>query len=222
MECKRRIINLLFKLKYARKHLQIGRSSYVSGKGTCFEGYNKIGNKSVFRGYMGYGSYVGKSSYINATIGRYSCISDRVHTVSGTHPTTDFVSIHPAFYSTAQQAVFSFTHADCFEERRLNPVDGKTDVYIGNDVWIGCDVTIFGGTVIGDGAIIAAGAIVTKDVEPYTIVGGVPAKPIRKRFNQEQIKFLQGFCWWDKTPAWLKENCADMRNIEVFIERHSI
>ena len=221
MKYKQFIANWFYKLRYKSKHIKVCRYAEIFWKNAHFEGYNKIGSRSKFKGYMGYGSYIGECSQINATIGRYSCISDRVNVVSGTHPTKDFVSIHPAFYSTAKQAGFSYTQENCFEERRVNPVDGKTAVYIGNDVWIGCDVTILGGAKIGDGAIIAAGAIVTQDVEPFTIVGGVPAKPIKKRFSQEQIDFLQEFCWWDKSPAWLKENCAYMKDIEAFRKNHS-
>lgn len=79
--------------------------------------------------------------------------------------------------------------------------DNKGDIIIGNDVWIGYEAVIMSGIHIGNGAIIGTRAVVTKDVEPYTIVGGVPAKPIKKRFNDETVKKLQSICWWD----WDKE-----------------
>ena len=221
MEIKRKIINLSFKLKYSKKHLHIGKGAYVLGRSSTFEGYNRIGARSKFHGSMGYGSYIGESSKINATIGRYCCIADRVYTVSGTHPVSDFVSIHPAFYSTAKQAGFTYTDVDRFEEIRLNEVDKKTAVYIGNDVWIGCNVVLIGGIKIGDGAIIAAGSVVTHDVEPFSIVGGVPAKLIRKRFTLEQIDFLNSFCWWEKDTTWLKDNCISMDNIEKLMAKYS-
>lgn len=75
--------------------------------------------------------------------------------------------------------------------------DQKGDIMIGNDVWIGYEAVILSGVTIGDGAVIGCRAVVTKDIPPYTIVGGVPAKPIRKRFDEETIKELQKIKWWD-------------------------
>lgn len=75
--------------------------------------------------------------------------------------------------------------------------DNKGDIVIGNDVWIGYEAMIMAGVHIGDGAIIAARAVVTKDVPPYTIVGGTPAKEIRKRFDTEVIQQLLKLKWWD-------------------------
>ena len=75
--------------------------------------------------------------------------------------------------------------------------DNKGDIVIGNDVWIGYEAVIMAGVHIGNGAIIAARAVVTKDVPPYTIVGGVPARPIRKRFGEAVIQKLEALRWWD-------------------------
>ena len=82
--------------------------------------------------------------------------------------------------------------------------DQKGDIVIGNDVWIGYEAVILSGVTIGDGAVIGCRAVVTKDIPPYTIVGGVPAKPIRKRFDEETIKELQKIKWWD----WPEEKIA--------------
>lgn len=78
--------------------------------------------------------------------------------------------------------------------------DNKGDIVIGNDVWIGYEAVILAGVTVGDGAIIGARALVTKDVPPYTIVGGVPAKPIRKRFSDEKISALLQSEWWNLAP----------------------
>lgn len=75
--------------------------------------------------------------------------------------------------------------------------DNKGDIVIGNDVWIGYEAVILSGVRIGDGAVVGARAVVTKDVEPYTVVGGVPAKPIKKRFCQSDIAKLESIRWWD-------------------------
>lgn len=82
--------------------------------------------------------------------------------------------------------------------------DNKGNIIIGNDVWIGYDAIILSGVTIGDGAIIGSRAVVTKDVPPYTIVGGVPAKAIRKRFDEKTIKSLLNLKWWD----WPEERIA--------------
>ena len=78
--------------------------------------------------------------------------------------------------------------------------DNKGDIVVGNDVWIGYEAVILAGATIGDGAIIAARAVVTRDVPPYTIVGGVPARPIRRRFSDQEIARLLELKWWDWPP----------------------
>ncbi len=95
--------------------------------------------------------------------------------------------------------------------------DNKGDIVIGNDVWIGYDAVIMAGVKIGDGAIIGARAVVTKDVEPYSIVGGVPAKEIRKRFTPDIIEKLQDLQWWSWPVKRIKESIHDIQsgNIEA-------
>lgn len=99
----------------------------------------------------------------------------------------DWVSSFPFFYKNEEPA---FTTAvDAFEK--------TGDTVIGNDVWIGSEAMIMPGVTVGHGAVIGSRALVTKDVEPYTIVGGNPAKAIRKRFADEEIRMLLEMCWWD-------------------------
>ncbi|OXS26675.1 MAG: acetyltransferase [Acetobacterium sp. MES1] len=88
--------------------------------------------------------------------------------------------------------------------------DKKGDIVIGNDVWIGYEAVIMSGVHIGNGAIIGTRAVVTKDVERYTIVGGVPAIPIKKRFDDETIEKLQSLCWWDWDKEQLREKLNDI------------
>ncbi len=103
----------------------------------------------------------------------------------------------------ALQSLSSYTFPIFFEEWGLDPKDicrawdNKGDIVIGSDVWIGYEAVILSGVTIGDGAIIGTRAVVTKDVPPYTIVGGVPARPIRKRFDEKTIAALEALRWWD-------------------------
>lgn len=129
------------------------------------------------------------------------------------------------FCSIACGAKFLFTsanHAMCslstypfpifFEEWGLNVEnitnawDNKGDIVIGNDVWIGFEAVILSGVTIGDGAIIGTRAVVTKDVPPYTIVGGIPAKSIKKRFSDDVVSELLKLQWWDWSEKRIKQN----------------
>lgn len=90
--------------------------------------------------------------------------------------------------------------------------DNKGDIVIGNDVWIGFEAVILAGVTIGDGAVIGARAVVTKDVPPYAIIGGVPAKKIRKRFPDEEIDLLLKFRWWDWPPEKIAQAISHIQS----------
>lgn len=90
--------------------------------------------------------------------------------------------------------------------------DNKGDTVIGNDVWIGYEAIIMPGVKIGDGAIVGTRAVVTGDVPPYTIVGGVPARPIRKRFDDETIRKLEALRWWDWDEEKLRRNLSAIQS----------
>ena len=89
--------------------------------------------------------------------------------------------------------------------------DNKGDIVIGNDVWIGYEAVILAGVTVGDGAVIGTRAVVTKDVPPYTIVGGVPAKPIRERFSRDIIDSLLRIKWWDWPAEEISRHIADIQ-----------
>ncbi len=105
--------------------------------------------------------------------------------------------------------------------------NNKGDIVLGNDVWIGFEAVILAGVTIGDGAIVGARAVVTKDVPPYTIVGGVPAKPIRKRFSQEVITRLEKLRWWDWPENRIRQNihaiqAGNLEQLEEFAVQHRV
>lgn len=93
--------------------------------------------------------------------------------------------------------------------------DNKGDIIIGNDVWIGFEAVILAGVTIGDGSIIASRAVVKKNVAPYSIVGGIPAKAIRKRFTEEEIFFLLQLKWWDWEETQIRENLDAIMNGDI-------
>ena len=93
-----------------------------------------------------------------------------------------------------------------FDEHTFIENDDKYVVSIGNDVWIGSYVLIMDGVTIGDGAVIGLGSLVNKDIEPYSINVGFPAKKVDYRFSKDEIDFLLRFKWWDKDISWIKEH----------------
>ena len=211
---KKTIKRMLCKARFGRKVI-LGKGCNISLH-SFFEGNNKVSENASFSGSMGYGSYIGGNSHINAKIGRYCSIAYNVMVVSGNHPSSGFVSTHPAFFSIAKQSGFTYVSQNLFDEHHYADAE-KHQVVIGNDVWIGANALILAGVHIGDGAIIGAGAVVTKDVAPYTIVGGAPAKVIRKRFTDSQIAFLEEFKWWNKDKEWIAKNSNTFCDIDVFM-----
>lgn len=101
------------------------------------------------------------------------------------------------------------------EKRPADAWDNRGDIVVGNDVWIGYEAVILAGVTIGDGAIIGARAVVAGDVPPYTIVGGVPARPIRKRFSDDVIEALLELRWWDWRPERIAANLDAIQSGDI-------
>lgn len=216
MDIKQSIKRIALLIKNNRKNLQIGRKTII-GMRSVFEGNNVVGSNTFFVGNMGFGSYMGEHCEISAVIGRYCSIGRNVRTVQGFHPTSEWVSTHPAFYSREKQAGFSYVKQRKYDEVRYADKENKLAVRIENDIWIGDNVTILAGVSIGDGAIIATGAVVTKDVEPYAIVGGVPSKVIKYRFSEDIISKLLDAKWWNESEEWIKNHVDNFKNAEKFL-----
>lgn len=121
----------------------------------------------------------------------------------------------------AMKSLSTYPFPIFFEEWDLDPGnvtsawDNKGDIVIGNDVWIGYEAVILSGVHIGDGAIIGTRAVVTKDVLPYTIVGGVPAKEIKKRFDEDTIRKLQQLQWWDWPIERIQKALPDIMDGDI-------
>jgi lipopolysaccharide transport system ATP-binding protein len=143
-------------------------------------------------------------------IGKFCSIADNVSIMVDGNHRSDWVTTYPLFL------IKGIPHAEGLP-------DGKGDIVIGNDVWIGTGALIMPGVKIGDGAVIGARSVVTKKVDDYAIVGGNPARHIRYRFTENQIKALKEIRWWDWDIEKIKENhrLMESQDIDAFLEKFS-
>lgn len=210
-------IEVVCKLKLHFAGNFVGMRSRVN-KSTKFEGRCVIYEADVRFSEIGFGSYVGSGILRECSIGRFTSIGNNVNVISATHP-MNFVSTFPGFYKTENSNLFSTNTGIIFNEQKKCS-DGKS-CHIGNDVWIGSGVTILGGVTIGDGAVIGTGAVVTKDVLPYSVVAGVPAKIIKFRFDEHTVEKLMKIKWWDWIIDLISKSSFLFGDVQRFIDAYS-
>ncbi|MBO0125233.1 CatB-related O-acetyltransferase [Agrobacterium sp. OT33] len=177
-------------------------------------------NLATFRGNrnsIGAFSYANVETIIyNTNIGRFCSIAHKVMIAPNDHP-VDWLSTHTFVFNDRGTLGWSSDYMDIMSNERFEFNDQMTN--IGNDVWIGYGAFIRRGVTIGDGAIIAAHSTVVKDVEPYSIVGGTPAKVIKMRFSDEIIERLKALKWWDYKLEKKIIGSLKYSNVEESIEK---
>ncbi len=165
------------------------------------------GTKVVESTLGDYSYVVNNSDIIYSEIGKFVNIAANVRMNPGQHP-MDRASMHHFQYRSDAYELGE-DDQDFFDWRRSFPV------VIGHDVWIGHGVIVKGGVTIGTGAVIGSGAIVTKDVTPYSIMAGVPAKPLRPRFEKNIQDALSRIAWWDWSHELLADRLNDFRSLKI-------
>lgn len=154
------------------------------------------GSSIIVDSNLGRNTYVAGAKVAHADVGSFCSIGPEALIGPGSHP-THFVSTNPLFYSTRTLFGWSFADKDL--------VDDTARIHIGSDVWIGARAIVFNGVRIGHGAIVGANALVNKDVPPYAIVAGVPARLLRMRFPDNVVNALLEWHWWDLSDDLLRQ-----------------
>lgn len=198
-----------YQRKYKKGKLRIGYMTTL--KDVTFGNFNWTGKRVHLENVkVGDFTYFSDNCVIlEANIGKFCSFGPNILVAPGKHPTRTFVSTHPALFSNPSYCLKNFFVTDHHHPDR--------QVTIGNDVWICANVVVSDGVKIGNGAIIGANSVVVHDVEPYSIVGGNPAKLIRKRFEEEEIEHLQQIKWWNQSLEWLEQNSQSFLDIKDFM-----
>lgn len=180
--------------------------------------WSRVGARtSLSETAMGAYSYiVNDSSSAYAEIGKFCSIARDVRVNPGNHPTWKAAQHHFSYRAVSYDLGETDDEA-FFEWRRSHTVT------LGHDVWLGHGVTVLPGVTIGTGSVVGAGAVVSKDVPPFTIVGGVPSKPIRERFPKAVQDGILSIAWWDWEHERLADALEDFRQLDAdaFVEKHA-
>nr|WP_315155898.1 CatB-related O-acetyltransferase [uncultured Flavobacterium sp.] len=184
---------LFYFLNTATVYEKVIVSGFSRGlQNVVFEGKNAVPDRCNFSGdiRIGYATTLGYNNILsgNIVIGKYCQLGADVALHATNHPISSMTT---------------YVNNNLFQGE-LQGLKEENEIVIGNDVWIGHGVIIVGNINIGNGAILAAGSVVTKDVAPYTIVAGVPAKPIGKRFSDSIIQEIEALAWWDLSRSELE------------------
>ncbi|HLG11633.1 MAG TPA: DapH/DapD/GlmU-related protein [Dehalococcoidia bacterium] len=171
-------------------------------------------NCSIVESTFGDYSYAaGDASIIYSEVGKFCSIASHVRLNPGNHP-MGRVTQHHMTYRRAQYGFGEVDDAAFFDWRRADKVS------VGHDVWLGHGAILLPGVSVGTGAVIGAGAVVTKDIEPYTIAAGVPAKPLRARFAPDVVEKLMRICWWDWPRELLEERLDELCDLPSFLAKY--
>jgi phosphonate metabolism protein (transferase hexapeptide repeat family) len=200
--------------KVLKEEPLIGESCKIAN--AAFGKYTEVGIYNFFENVtLDDYSYTGQFCFVqNAYVGKFSNIAAMVRIGPTNHPMAR-PTLHHFTYRSHMYGFGDKNDEEFFAERE------GCRTYIGHDTWIGHGAIIMPGIRIGNGAVVGSGAVVTKDVEPYSIVAGTPAREVRKRFKAEIIEKLEEIQWWDWTYEKIKDNFDDfLLDIDAFVEKH--
>ena len=185
-----------------------------------------VGPDTNFFGTLGYGSFVGGDCFLSAEVGRFTSIGPGCKYINATHAyKSPFATTSPLFFSTDTTKTpdgKSFAKRQMTKEFLFYDETKELVNRIGHDCWLGSDVTLIGGVEIGDGAVVLAHALVTKDVPPYAIVGGVPAKIVGYRYDDATIAFLLNTKWWNNDEEWFEKHwdlLCDIDRLKAYYDK---
>lgn len=189
---------LYYSLLLRAKRINISLRSFC--KNCRFESYAAVvGKARLFDCSIGRFTFVNSSTLWNCDVGSFCSIAPDSLLGCSSHP-LDRISTSPAFYRK-QHIISTLTHVDTYD-------DYPAKTFIGHDVWVGSRAIILPGLRIGNGAVIGAGSVVTKNVDPYAVIGGVPARIIKHRFPKDIIEKLELLKWWEKDIEFLVDNIS--------------